>query len=65
MLKTKGLTCDQTIEFTGVQTSKKCPIRLRRIGYRDAETGKHYINFQSRLKKSIQQILRLLQLNLF
>lgn len=129
VLKNKGLTSDQTIEFTGTQTKKKCPIRLRRIGYRDPETGKHYIfltnnfklaaktiadiykarwdvelffkwikqnlkiksfvgtsknavmtqiwialciylllaflKFQSKLKKSMQQILRLLQLNLF
>jgi len=129
VLKNKGLSCDQTIEFTGIQTSRKCPIQLRRIGYRDAETGKHYIfltnnfklsartiadiykarwqvelffkwikqnlkiksfvgtsknavmtqiwialciylllsfiKFQSKLKKSMQQILRLLQLNLF
>ena len=129
VLSSKGLTSDQTIEFTGVQTAKKCPIPLRRIGYRDMETGKHYvfltnnfklaaktiadiykarwqvelffkwikqnlkiksfvgtsknavmtqiwialcvylllafIKFQSKLKKSMQQILRLLQLNLF
>jgi putative transposase len=129
VLSSKGLTSDQTIEFTGVQTAKKCPIPLRRIGYRDSETGKHYvfltnnfklaaktiadiykarwqvelffkwikqnlkiksfvgtsknavmtqiwialcvylllafIKFQSKLKKSMQQILRLLQLNLF
>ena len=125
----KGLTSDQTIEFTGIQTAKRCPIQLRRIGYRDPETGKHYvfltnhfklaaktiadiykarwqvelffkwikqnlkiksfigtsknavmtqiwialcvylllafIKFQSRMNKSMQQILRLLQLNLF
>ncbi len=129
VLKSKGLSCDQTIEFTGVQTAKKCPVQLRRIVYRDAETGKRYvfltnnfklsaktiadiykarwqvelffkwikqnlkiksfvgtsknavmtqiwialciylllafIKFQSGLKKSTQQILRLLQLNLF
>lgn len=129
VLKSKGLTCDQTIEFTGIQTAKKCPVQLRRIGYRDAETGKRYVfltnnftlsaktiadiykarwqvelffkwvkqnlkiksfvgtsknavmtqiwialciylllaflKFQSRLQKSTQQILRLLQLNLF
>jgi putative transposase len=50
VLKSKGLTSDQTIEFTGPKTAKKCPIPLRRIGYRDAETGKHYVfltnNFQ-------------------
>jgi len=129
VLKNKGLTSDQTIEFTGAQTAKKCPIQLRRIGYRDPETGKRYVfltnnfklaaktiadiykarwqvelffkwikqnlkiksfvgtsknavmtqiwialciylllaflKFQSKLKKSMQQILRLLQLNLF
>ena len=129
VLTDSGLTSDQTIEFTGIQTAKKCPIKLRRIGYRDPETGKHYIfltnnfklaaktiadiykarwqvelffkwikqnlkiksfigtsknavltqiwialcvylllafiKFQSRLNKSMQQILRLLQLNLF
>jgi len=127
--KTSGLTCDQTIEFTGLRTAKKCPVALRRIGYRDPITGKKYvfltnnfklsaktiadiyksrwqvelffkwikqnlkiksfvgtsknavmtqiwiamcmylliafIKFQSRLTKSMQQILRLLQLNLF
>ena len=129
VLANKGLTSDHTIEFTGVQTAKKCPVQLRRIGYRDSETGKHYvfltnnfklaaktiadiykarwqvelffkwikqnlkiksfigtsknavmtqiwialcvylllafIKYQSKLKKSMQQILRLLQLNLF
>ncbi len=129
VLKNKGVTSDQIIEFTGVQVAKKCPIKLRRIGYRDLETGKHYvfltnnfklaartiadiykarwqvelffkwikqnlkiksfigtsknavmtqiwialcvylllafIKFQSKLTKSMQQILRLLQLNLF
>jgi hypothetical protein len=129
VLKNKGLTCDQTIEFTGPQVSKKCPVRLRRIGYRDADTNKKYVfltnnftlsaktiadiykarwqvelffkwikqnlkiksfigtsknavmtqiwiamcvylliaflSFQSGLTKSMQQILRLLQLNLF
>ncbi len=129
VLKSKGLICDQTIEFTGAQTAKKCPVQLRRIAYRDAETGKRYvfltnnfklsaktiadiykarwqvelffkwikqnlkiksfvgtsknavmtqiwialcvylllafIKFQSKLQKSTQQILRLLQLNLF
>lgn len=129
VLSSKGVTSDQTIEFTGAVTAKKCPIRLRRIGYRDPVTGKHYvfltnhfklaaktiaevykarwqvelffkwikqnlkiksfigtsknavmtqiwialcvylllafIKFQSKLKKSMQQMLRLLQLNLF
>jgi len=42
VLKAKGLTSDQTIRLTGVK-AKQCPILLRRIGYRDAETGKHYV----------------------
>jgi putative transposase len=56
VLKNKGLTCDQTIEFTGAQTSKKCPVRLRRIGYRDALTGKHYIFLTNNFKLSARTI---------
>ena len=41
VLKTKGLTCVQAIELTGAR-AKHCPIRLRRIGYKDAATGIHY-----------------------
>ena len=41
VLKNKGLTCDQTIELTGAK-AKHCPIRLRHIGYQDADTGIHY-----------------------
>jgi putative transposase len=40
--KRSGLTCDQTILITGAKASA-CPIPLRRIGYRDPETGKHYV----------------------
>lgn len=43
IVKTKGITSDQTIEFTGAVTAKKCPVKLRRIGYLDAETGKRYV----------------------
>lgn len=42
VIKTKGLTCDQTILITGTK-AKACPVPLRRIGYRDPETGKHYV----------------------
>ena len=42
VLKNKGLTSDQTIMLTGAKASD-CPIPLRRIGYRDPETGKHYV----------------------
>ena len=129
VLKNKGLTSDQSIQFTGALVSKKCPVTLRRIGYRDPGTGKRYVfltnnfelaartiadiykarwdvelffkwikqnlkiksfvgtsknavltqvwiamcmylllaflRFQSKLNRSMQQILRVLQLNLF
>ena len=41
VIKSKGLTSDQTIRLTGTK-SENCPIPLRRIGYKDSETGKHY-----------------------
>ncbi len=52
----KGLTSDQTIEFTGTQTAKKCPVQLRRIGYKDAETGKHYVFLTNNFKLSAKTI---------
>lgn len=42
VLKSRGLTCDQTILITGTK-AKTCPIPLRRIGFRDPESGKHYV----------------------
>ncbi len=56
VLKSKGLSCDQTIEFTGVQTAKKCPVQLRRIVYRDAETGKRYVFLTNNFKLSAKTI---------
>jgi hypothetical protein len=56
VLKSKGVRSDQTIEFTGVQTAKKCPIRLRRIGYRDATTGKHYVFLTNDFKLSAKTV---------
>ena len=54
--KDKGLTCDQTIEFTGIQAAKKCAVNLRRIGYRDPETGKHYVFLTNNFKLSAKTI---------
>lgn len=56
VFKSKGLSCDQTIEFTGAQTSKKCPTQLRRIGYKDAITGKRYIFLTNNFKLSARTI---------
>ena len=56
ILKSKGLTCDQTIEFTGLQTAKKCPVQLRRICYRCPETGKHYVFLTNNFKLAAKTI---------
>ncbi len=125
----RGITSDQTIEYTALRKDGDKLTPIRRIGYRDPETGKHYIfisnqfswsaktiadiykqrwqvelffkwikqnlkikaflgntenavmtqimaalcvylllaflKFQSKIDKSLQQIIRLLQLNLF
>lgn len=37
-----GLTSDHTIELTGIKPQKLGLPPLRRVGYRDPETGKHY-----------------------
>jgi hypothetical protein len=42
VISSKGLSSDQTIQLTSTRADD-CPIRLRRIGYRDVETGKHYV----------------------
>jgi len=61
VLAEKGLTCDQTIEFTDVQTAKKCPIPLRRIGYRDPKTGKHYVFLTNNFKLAAKTIADIYQ----
>jgi len=38
--KESGVLCDQTIRLTGATSSKNYPERLRRIKYRDTDTGK-------------------------
>lgn len=39
----KNITSDQIIEMKGFYTSKKCPLKLRRIRSRDPETGKYIV----------------------
>ena len=56
VLKSKGLTCDQRIEFTAAKAFRQYPIPLRRIGYRDAETGKHYVFLTNNLKLAAKTI---------
>ena len=38
--RANGIICDQTIALAGVQTSQHYPEHLRRIRFKDAETGK-------------------------
>jgi len=40
--KNQGLSSDQTVVLTGSK-GQQCPHPLRRIGYRDWETKKHYV----------------------
>jgi hypothetical protein len=56
ILKHKGLTSDQIIKFTSLKSAKECPIQLRRIGYRDKETGKHYVFLTNNFKLSAKTI---------
>lgn len=39
----QGVTSDQVIELTGERFKDGATPRLRRIGYRDADTGRHYV----------------------
>lgn len=42
-LKNTGVLADQTIVLTGINTAVRYPIPLRRVKYRDQETGKTYV----------------------
>ena len=55
VLKNKGLTCDHTIQLTGAR-AKNCPIRLRRIGYQNADTGIHYTFLTNHFKLAARTI---------
>ena len=54
--KRKGVTSDQTIEFTSARGRKRCPHRLRRIGYRDPDTGKRRVFLTTNFKLSAKTI---------
>lgn len=41
--KSTGLRCDQTVRLTGPLTKKKYPGELRRVSFRDPETGKDLV----------------------
>lgn len=57
--KTKGLTSDQTITLTGVKPQKLGMPKLRRIGYRDLETGQRYEFLTNNFALSAQTIAKI------
>ena len=54
--KTTGVLCDQIVFLTGNDTPKKYPETLRRIKYRDAETGRVYVFLTNNFSVSAQTI---------
>ena len=57
----RDVTSDQTIVLTSKKGRQRCPIPLRRVGYRDPETGRHYkfvTNNFSLAPKSIAHIYK-------
>jgi putative transposase len=50
------VTSDQTIEFTGIRAHQNALYPVRRIGYRDPETGKHYVFITNNFRWSAQTI---------
>ncbi len=53
--KKQGLTSDETIILSGVK-GVDCPCPLRRIGYRDPKTKKHYVFLINNFKLSAKTI---------
>lgn len=53
---TKGLTSDHTITLTGIKPQRLGLPQLRRIGFRDPETGKHYEFLTNNFSLSAQTI---------
>lgn len=58
--KKQGLTSDQTIRIKG-EYAKTCPFNMRRIGYRDPKTGKHYTFLTNNFNLSAMTIARIYQ----
>ena len=57
--KTTGLRCDQIVVPTGVRSAQSYPEKLRRIAYRDPETGKAYVFLTNNLALPPLTIARL------
>lgn len=50
--KQRGVTSDQIIELSSAHAIKRGAPRLRRVGYRDPETGRHYIFLSNNFRLS-------------
>ncbi len=57
--KTTGLRCDQIVVPTGVRSAQSYPEKLRRIAYRDPETGKAFVFLTNNLALPPLTIARL------
>jgi len=53
--KKQGLCSDQTIVLNGIK-GRQCPYPLRRVGYRDPESKKHYVFITNNFKLSAKTI---------
>lgn len=53
--KYQGVTSDQTIEFTGSK-AHLCPIKLRRVGFKDAEADQQYYFLTNNFKLAASTI---------
>lgn len=54
--KSRGITSDQTIEYTSNRSMKNDLSPIRRVGYTDPDTGKHYVFITNQFKWSAKTI---------
>ena len=54
--KQQGITSDQLSEYTGYYAKRDYAGLMRRVGYRDPETGKHYVYITNNVKLSVKTI---------
>ena len=55
-IQAKGIKADQEIRLTGQLTRKKYPTTLRRVSYRDPETGQRYVFITNRFDLAAKTI---------
>lgn len=56
VLRNKGITSDQQIQLTTSKAAATYPQPLRRVGYRDPQSGKHYFFLTNNFKLSAKTI---------